>query len=57
MFSLFVCLLATLRKKNSERICMKFSGNVDNGPMNKRLNFGGDLEPIRHMAGLISRHR
>jgi len=31
--SLFVCLLATLRK-NSERICMKFSGKVGNGPMN-----------------------
>jgi len=32
---LFVCLLATLRKKTYERICIKFS-------MNKRLNFGGD---------------
>ena len=26
----------------SERICMKFSGKVGNGPMNKWLNFGGD---------------
>jgi len=23
---------------------MKFSGKVGNGPMNKRLNFGGDLD-------------
>jgi len=39
---LSVCLLAALRKKTSARICMKFSGKVGNGPMNKRLNFGGD---------------
>jgi len=26
----------------SEWICMKFSGKVGNGPMNKWLNFGGD---------------
>jgi len=39
---LSVCLLATLRKKTSERICMKFSGKVGNGPTNKWLNFGGD---------------
>jgi len=38
---LSVCLLATLRK-NSERICMKVSEKVDNGPVNKCLNFGGD---------------
>jgi len=38
---LSVCLLATLRQ-TSERICMKFSGKVGNGPTNKRLNFGGD---------------
>jgi len=25
---------------------MKFSGKVGNGPINKRLNFGGDLEAI-----------
>jgi len=24
---------------------MKFSGKVGNGPMNKRLNFCGDLDP------------
>jgi len=35
-----VCLLATWRK--NVRICMKFSGKVSNGPMNNRLNFGGD---------------
>jgi len=39
---LFVCLLA-ICAKTSERICMKFSGKVGNGPMNKWLNFGGDL--------------
>jgi len=39
---LFVfCLLAILRK-NFPTVCMKFSGKVGNGPMNKRLNFGGD---------------
>jgi len=26
---------------------MKFSGKVDNGPVNKRLNFGGD--PDHHL--------
>jgi len=30
---------------------MKFSEIVGNGPMNKRLDFGGDLEAIRQMAG------
>jgi len=39
---LFVCLLTNLRK-TSKRICMKFSEKVGNGPMNKRLHFGGDL--------------
>ena len=29
-------------RKTSERVCMKFSGKVDNGPMNKRLSFRGD---------------
>jgi len=39
----FVCLSATLRNKHpNTRICMKFSGKVGNGPMNNRLNFGGD---------------
>ena len=32
---LFVCLLATLRKKTSKRICTKFSRKVGNGPTNK----------------------
>jgi len=35
---------------------MKFAGMVGNGPMNKLLNFRSDLEPIRQMVGLISRH-
>ena len=40
------CLLA-LCTKTSKRICMRFSWNVGNGlnrPMNKWLNFGGDLD-------------
>ena len=37
----YVCLLATLRK-TSEQICMKFSGKVGSGSMNKRLNFGAE---------------
>ena len=32
---------------------MKFSGKVGSGPVDKWLNFGGDLEQIRQMAGLI----
>jgi len=28
--------------KTSKQICMKFSRKVGKGPMNKRLNFGGD---------------
>jgi len=28
--------------KTFERVCVKFSGKVGNGPVNKRLNFGGD---------------
>ena len=32
---------------------MKFSGKVDNGPLNKRLNFGGDPEN-RLDTGIIS---
>jgi len=39
---LSVCLLATLRKNFRIWICMKFSGKVGNGPVNKRLNFGND---------------
>jgi len=38
--SLFVCY--QLCAKTSRRICMKFSENVDNGPVNKCLNFSGD---------------
>jgi len=32
---LSVCLLATFCAKTPKRICMKLSGNVGNGPMNK----------------------
>jgi len=51
---LFVCLLATLRK-TFEWICMKFSGNVGNWPVNKQLNFGGNPD---HGFGSrsVSRH-
>jgi len=35
---------------------MKFSGEVGNGPMNKRLNFGGD--PDRRLdTGIVFRIR
>jgi len=37
---LFVC--QQLCAKTSEQICMKFSGMDGNGPLNKRLNFGGE---------------
>jgi len=39
-----VCLFACqqLCAKTSKRICMKFSGKVGNGPVNKILNSGGD---------------
>jgi len=40
--SLFVCW--QLCAKTSERICMKFSDSVGNGPMNNWLNLGGDLD-------------
>jgi len=37
---------------------MKFSGKVGNGPVNKSLNFGGDLDqnPDTDGSGSISRH-
>jgi len=39
---LSVCLfVSNFAQKTSKRICMKFSGTVGNGPMNKWLNFGG----------------
>ena len=44
---LFVSLLATSRK-TCERICVKLSGKVGNGPINKWLSFGGDLD---HRSG------
>jgi len=49
---LSACLLTTLRK-TCERICMKFSGKVVKGPMNKRLNIGGDPD---HGSGSVKRH-
>jgi len=44
MFSLlFICLsVINFAKKTSKQMCMKFSGKVGNGPMNKLLNFGGN---------------
>jgi len=30
--------------KTSKRICIRFSVKVGNGPVNKRLNFGGDQD-------------
>jgi len=44
--SLFVCLLA----KKCERICMKFSGKVANGPLKKMIKF-------RWRSGSPSRYR
>jgi len=54
---LSVCLsVSNFAQKNSERICMKFSGKVGNGPMNKRLDFGGDPVHIRiRIATLVRR--
>jgi len=38
-----VCLsVSNFAQKTSQRICMKFSGKVGNGPINKWLNFGDD---------------
>jgi len=41
-----VCLSVCwqLCAKTSERICMKFSGKVGNGPVNEWSKFGGDLD-------------
>jgi len=49
--SLFVCQQLCLT--TSKQICMKFSGKVGNGPMNKWLNFRGDPD---HRSGSVSRH-
>jgi len=53
---LFVCLFASnfAQKKTSERICMKFSPEVGNGPVNKRLYFGGDPDHCLD-TGIVSR--
>jgi len=58
--SLFLCLSARwqLCAKTSKQICIKFSGKVHNGPMNKWLNFGGDPEVciatlVRHALGEV----
>jgi len=40
-------------RKTPERICMKFSEKIGNGPMNKWLNFGGDPD-YRLDTGLFS---
>jgi len=39
---LFVCLDASNFAQKLPNICMKFSGNVGNGPMDKWSNFGGN---------------
>jgi len=40
--------------KTSKRICMKSSGKVGSGPVNKLWNFGGDLDH-RLDTGIVSR--
>jgi len=41
--SLCVCLsVSNFAEKSSQRICIKFSAKVGNGPVKKWLNFGGD---------------
>ena len=54
--SLFVSLsvCSQLCAKTSARICAKFSAKVGNGPMNNRLNFGGDPDH-RLNTGIVSR--
>ena len=37
-------------QKTSERICVKFSGKVGNGPLSKLLNFDGDPD---HGSGYL----
>jgi len=39
VFCPFVCLLQLCVKKTSERICMKFSGQIGDGSMNKTIKF------------------
>jgi len=55
--SVVVCLFATLLcTTTSERICMKFSWKVSNGPLNKWLNFSGD--PVHRLdTGIFFRIR
>jgi len=44
VISLFVCLSSSkFCAKTPERICVTFSRKAGNGPLNKLLNFGGDL--------------
>jgi len=40
--------LSNFAQKASQRICMKFSGKVDNGPMNRWLYFGGNPDHRLH---------
>jgi len=51
--SLFVCLLATLRKNYPTDLHEIFM-ELGNGPMNKRLNFGGDPRHRLDTYGLFS---
>jgi len=53
---LSVCLLVNFYAKTSKWICVKFSGKVGNGPVNKRLNFGGDPDlGSRYIATFVRR--
>jgi len=49
---LFVCW--QLCAKTSERICMKFSGKVGNGPVNNIVNVGGDPDHRLDISGFIT---
>ena len=42
--------VSNFAQNTSERICVKFSGNFGNGPVNKWLNFGGDSDPYRDIG-------
>jgi len=54
--SLFVRLFLATFCENFKRIYMKFLVKVGNGPMKKRLNFGGDLNH-RLDTGIVFRIR
>ena len=53
MIDVLCLFVSILVQKTSERICMKFSGKLSNGPMNKLLNFG--VDPY-HRSGSLLQH-